>query len=412
MVADTTLYDILEVDPTASAEEIKKRYKKLALLNHPDKVAESEREDAAARFRDIQTAYDVLREPGSREMYDMHGLEQEGQDSQTGVDINDVLAQMFGMNFGDSGARGAPGQRKRRGSDVVQDYEISLEDMFKGKEVKLRATRNVICPHCYGKGGKRFAKERSCLSCDGKGMRQHLHRVGPHHVTTQQSACEDCNGKGSAFRTKDRCKYCKGSGVVGEKRVLNFYIRRSAKETDKVVQPEMADEALGMTPGDVVLRLRQIPHPVFERFGDDLKAKLHISLAEALVGFKRAIITTLDGRTLEYHQPAGKILRPGDCIVIPGEGMYRGDRTDLRGDLYLEVEIEFPKDDSLDKKSMQSLANVLPNCSKQVPVSQDAIVDSVTGSLGDVSNFGGNARFENQYAEEEDFQSVPECTAQ
>ncbi|WBW72633.1 DNAJ protein Xdj1 [Schizosaccharomyces osmophilus] len=408
MVVDTSLYDILEVDPTASAEEIKKRYKKLALLNHPDKVAESEREDAAARFRDIQTAYDVLREPSSREMYDIHGLEQEGHDSQTGVDINDVLAQMFGMNFG---AQGASGQRKRRGSDVVHDYEISLEDMFKGKEVKLRATRNVICPHCQGKGGKRFAKERPCLSCGGKGMRQHLHRVGPHHVTTQQSACGDCSGKGSSFRTKDRCKYCKGSGVVGEKRVLNFNIRCSAKETDKVVQPEMADEALGMTPGDVVLRLRQIPHPVFERVGDDLKAKLQISLAEALVGFKRAVVTTLDGRILEYCQPAGKILRPGNCIVIPGEGMYRGERADLRGDLYLEVEIEFPRDNSLDKKSMQSLQNILPDCSKRVPVPEDAIVDSVTGSLGDVSNFGGSARFENQFAEEE-FQSVPECTAQ
>ncbi|EPY54014.1 DNAJ protein Xdj1 [Schizosaccharomyces cryophilus OY26] len=410
MVADTTLYDILEVDSTASADEIKKRYKKLALQNHPDKVAESDREDAAARFRNIQTAYDVLREPSSRETYDMYGLEHEGHDnSQNGVDINDVLAQMFGMNFG---AHGAPGQQKRRGSDVVHDYEITLEDMFKGKEIKLRATRNVICPHCQGKGGKRFAKERSCLSCSGKGVQQHLHRVGPHHVTTQQSTCEDCNGRGSNFRTKDRCKYCKGSGVVGEKRVLTFYVRRSAKEMDKVVQPGMADEALGMTPGDVVLRLRQVPHPVYERVGDDLKAKLKISLAEALVGFKRAVVTTLDGRILEYYQPKGKILRPGDCIVIPGEGMYRDYQTDLRGDLYLEVEIEFPKDDSLDGKSMQMLQNILPACSKQVPVTKDAIVDSVTGQLGDVSNFGGSARFENPFAEEEEFHSVPECTAQ
>ncbi|KAL2315005.1 DNAJ protein Xdj1 [Schizosaccharomyces pombe] len=413
MVVDTKLYDILEVHFEASAEEIKKSYKRLALLHHPDKAPIHEKEEAAERFRGVQEAYDILKDPESREMYDMYGMNSDSNGQfDGGVNLDDVLAQMFGMNFEAGGpGKNVPRDRKRRGSDVIHDYEISLEDMFKGKEVKLRATRNTLCPRCQGRGGKRFAKEKPCLSCDGKGVKQHLKHVGPHHVTNSQVICDTCNGKGVSFRGKDRCKHCKGSGTVPEQRMLSFFVNRSAKENDKIIQRGMADEAYGITPGDVILQLHQKPHPVFERLGDDLKAKLKISLAEALTGFNRVILTTLDGRGLEYVQPIGKILHPGDCLIIPGEGMYKDSKTDLRGDLYLEVDIEFPKDGSIGTTEIEILRDILPSIPK-VSVMDDTLIDSVRGVPGDISHFGGDARYANEDYGDETYEGVPECQAQ
>ncbi|EEB08008.1 DNAJ protein Xdj1 [Schizosaccharomyces japonicus yFS275] len=419
MAVDTTLYELLEVEVNASSDDIRKAYKRHALANHPDKVPETERATASVRFQKIQQAYDILRDPQSRSQYDQYGLDEKGQPAmeEAGfMEMDDLLSQMFGMPMGGGPGKFAARERKRRGSDVIHEYPISLEDMYTGREIKLAATRDVTCSGCQGTGGKRFAKERTCVACQGRGYQHHIRQVQGHYLTNQQVICPKCSGKGVAFREKDRCKRCKGKGVTDQRRILVFNVPPGSHDGDKIVQPGMADEALGMVPGDVILVLREKDHNVFERLGDDLMATVEISLAEALCGFSRVLITTLDGRALRYTQPAGKILRPGDCIVVSNEGMPKGRYIDVRGDLYLKVDILFPPDYFYQQPDVaRKLAQLLPRA-PHVSVSANTLIDDVEGRIGDKTQFGGEARFASHTEEEEYYsgnsQSVPECTAQ
>lgn len=149
-----------------------------ALASHPDKVAESERETAEIKFKSVSQAYDILYDDEKRHLYDTHGMSafdpSRGSGMGGGVDLDDILQQMFGMGGGMpppgfGGGAGGP-RRPRKGRDEEQKYEVTLEDLYKGKTAKFASTKNVICSHCKGSGGKDKAKPKQCTACQGKGM--------------------------------------------------------------------------------------------------------------------------------------------------------------------------------------------------------------------------------------------------
>ena len=150
-----------------------------ALTSHPDKVPEDEREEADVKFKAISEAYEILYDDQKREMYDTHGMSafEKGHPGAGGgadVDLDDILAQMFG-GMGGGGMGGMPGmgggpRKPRKGKNEEQEYKVSLEDLYKGKTVKFASVKNVICRVCKGSGGKEKAKSRQCATCGGKGM--------------------------------------------------------------------------------------------------------------------------------------------------------------------------------------------------------------------------------------------------
>lgn len=149
-----------------------------ALASHPDKVPEAEREAAEVRFKAVQEAYDILYDEDKRHLYDTHGMSAFNGSGEPGMaggpDLDDILAQMFGMGGGMPGMGGMPGGRPpkpRRSPDENTKYEVRLEDLYKGKTVKFASTKNVICSLCQGKGGKERATAKKCSTCDGQGMR-------------------------------------------------------------------------------------------------------------------------------------------------------------------------------------------------------------------------------------------------
>jgi DnaJ family protein A protein 2 len=158
--------------------------------------------------------------------------------------------------------------------------------------------------------------------------------------------CSDCHGSGTIIGVKDRCKKCKGEKLVEEKKLLEFWIERGMDEGDHIVLKGEADQEPGKETGDVVFVIVEKDHPVFTRIGPDLRATLYITLQEALCGFSRVILTTLDGRGLSYTHKVthGQVIRPKDIFKIVGEGMPVGKKSDAKGDLYLDVDIEFPAD--------------------------------------------------------------------
>ena len=304
-------------------------------------------------------------------MYDTHGMAafdsgRGGPGGPGGVDLDDILQQMFGMGGGGGmpsgfgGGAGGP-KRQRRGPDEDQKYQVTLEELYKGKTVKFASTKNVICSHCTGTGAKKDAKAQTCERCKGQGAVVGLRSVGPGLVTQERMVCEPCSGTGKVFKEKDKCKKCKGKRTTSEKKVLEIYIPRGAREGERITLEGEADQVPNQIPGDIVFTLVEEEHDIFQRAGDDLSAELNVTLAEALTGFSRVVLKHLDGRGISLTHPRGKVLEPGQILKVQGEGMPLK-KSDAKGDLYLVVKIEFPEAGfTEDPAAFTQLLNILPN---------------------------------------------------
>jgi len=233
-------------------------------------------------------------------------------------------------------------------------------------------------------GGRDKAKPKNCATCAGRGWNQNLRQVGRGLVTQETVACVSCKGNGTVFRGKDRCKKCKGNCVNEEKKVLEIYIPRGSKEGEKIVLAGEADELPGHETGDIIFVLEEKFHEVFCRSGADLTAPLRVSLAECLTGFSRVVVKHLDGRGIQIAHPQGSILRPGQVLKIAGEGMPHR-KGDGKGDLYLVVDIEFPKDGW--NPDVESIKRVLPTWrGEEVKAEQVDLV--LFDPDGDMDDFG------------------------
>ncbi|CZT23493.1 related to DnaJ domain protein (Mas5) [Ramularia collo-cygni] len=375
---EVDLYEVLNVPRSASKAEIKKAYHKAALSSHPDKVAPEEREAADVKFKGISQAYEILSDDETREAYDQYGMaafEKGGGGGPGGPDLDDILAQMFGGGmggmpgmgggFGGMGGMGGPPKRRRgKGRPEMQQYEVTLEELYKGKTTKFASTKNVICTHCSGSGGKsEKVKPKTCDTCKGQGMVTRLQPVGPGMVTQQTVPCNTCDGRGSFYAEKDKCKKCKGVRTIKQKKILELYVPRGSREGEHIVLAGEADQDPDDSePGDIIFELVEETHKTFTRAGADLQAELEISLSEALTGFNRVVLRHLDGRGIQLNvqQPEGKVLRPNEILKVPGEGMPVK-RSDSRGDLYLTLKINFPEDGFLkDQAAIDRVRAVLP----------------------------------------------------
>ena len=337
------------------------------------------------KFKAVSQAYEILYDEEKRHLYDTHGMaafdpSRGGPGGPGGVDLDDILAQMFGMGGGMGGgmppgfgSEGGP-KRQRRGRDEEQKYQVTLEELYKGKTVKFASTKNIICSHCKGTGGKEKAKPATCERCKGNGVTVGLRSVGPGLVTQERMVCDTCSGTGKIFKEKDRCKKCKGKRTTSEKKVLEIYIPRGAREGERIVLEGEADQVPDQIPGDIVFTLVEEDHEIFQRAGDDLSAELNVTLAEALTGFSRVVLKHLDGRGIHLNHPQGKVLRPGQILKVAGEGMPLK-KSDAKGDLYLVVKVEFPEDGwTEDASAFADLNKVLP---KPAPAIDATEVDEV-----------------------------------
>lgn len=216
--------------------------------------------------------------------YGKEGIEQNGGDD------GNMPEDIFDMFFGGGGRRGrgrGGGGGKPRGKDVVHPIKVSLEDLCLGKTLKLAINRNVLCSKCNATGSK-SGRDTSCSSCNGRGMRVEVRRMGPM-VTQMQSPCSDCNGTGArellgpalhpraaltplpppapgrAIDPSDTCDACRGKKVSSERKVIEVFIEKGMRHHQKIVFREHADEAPGVTPGDLIFVLEQKEHDVYKR---------------------------------------------------------------------------------------------------------------------------------------------------
>lgn len=348
-VDNVKFYELLGVDKNASESEIRSAYRKLAKVHHPDRGGDTE------TFQQLQRAYEVLSDPHKKEVYDKYGEKGLSGDAEHpgAGGMDDILRSFFGGGSGRGGPRGPT-----RGKDVGVRFSVTLEDLYCGAEKELEWERKTICDGCDGLGGPADAK-KECSTCDGHGMIIRLIRMGPI-AQQERRACPDCKGQGFSFNESKKCKKCKGNGLKVEHKVLKFSVNPGMDNKDKIKLMEEGDKlSKDMIPGDLYIILEVEDHPMFERKGDHLIFKKTINLLESITGFQFTI-THLDGRPLRLISRLGKVYKPGELQVVSGEGMPSHRNPNLKGNLIVQFDVEFPNTLNIDASSYATLRALLP----------------------------------------------------
>ncbi|GJE94872.1 DnaJ-domain-containing protein [Phanerochaete sordida] len=360
----------------------------------------------------MAAAYEILSQSDSREAYDRFGLDSLKGGGGPGMDPADLFSELFGgMHFGfDFGPGGHPGHRRSKGEDSVIQYDVTLEDLYNGKSVKMNMEKEAVCSVCKGSGAKGSAKPKQCVKCEGRGFNIVQTHLGAGRYGTSRAMCSDCGGRGEKLREKDQCKKCKGKKTVKEKTRQEIFIERGMADRQRIVLSGAGDEEPGVPPGDVIFVLKQKPHASFERSGNDLLTKVHINLSEALLGFSRILLTHLDGRGIHVTSTPGRIYKSGDSVMIRGEGMPFFKNPDQKGLLYIVFEVDMPDADWLKTIDPKALEALLPPKKPELDP-KPAVIDEVAFEESDLADFGDD---ENDWEddEEEDGMDDGECRPQ
>jgi molecular chaperone DnaJ len=324
-------YRILEVPRDAAPEEIKKAYRQVALKHHPDRNPGNK--EAEERFKEAAEAYEVLRDPEKRRLYDRYGHEGLSSTGFTGFrDFSDIF-QAFSDIFGDVfGFQGAAGPQPQAGTDLRYDLVLDFMDAAMGTEVTLEVPQVVNCRTCGGNGAKPGTQRTPCPQCGGRGVVSRTH--GIFQITT---TCPRCQGLKEFI--SEPCPACRGEGRAREKKKLKVKIPPGMDSgTHLVMTGEGNGGLFGGPPGDLYIILQVRPHDLFRREGYDLHLQVPISFAQAALG-TRVTIPLLSG-TREIVIPPGT--QPGETIRIIGDGVPypKGPR---RGDLLVEVRVTIPR---------------------------------------------------------------------
>ncbi|MGL6154864.1 MAG: molecular chaperone DnaJ [Cetobacterium sp.] len=375
-MAKRDYYEILGVSKDASESEIKKAYRKAAMKYHPDKfsnASEKEREEAEAKFKEVNEAYQVLSDSNKKAQYDQFGhaaFEQGGAGGAGGFggfgggfggfeDLGDIFGSFFGGGGGFGGFGGGSqgyGQREPEpGSDLRYNLEITLEEAAKGVEKTIKYRREGECPECKGTGAEKDSKMKKCPKCDGKGTIKVTQRTVFGNFESVQE-CDNCHGKGEVPEKK--CKKCGGTGIAAETVERKIKIPAGIDDGQRLRISGLGNASHEGGPnGDLYIYITIKHHPFFERRGDDIICEVPISYATATLGGE-VEIPTLDSKK-NMKVPAGT--QNGKLFKLRGEGISNP-RMGGKGDLIVKIEVEVPtgltsEQQELLKKFDASLSN-------------------------------------------------------
>ncbi|MCM8557261.1 molecular chaperone DnaJ [Sphingomicrobium sediminis] len=351
-MADTDYYELLGVDRGADADTIKRAYRKAAMDCHPDR--HNGCSDQEARFKSINEAYDVLKDPQKRAAYDRFGKAAFENGGGGGGpfgggggsgDFSDIFSSIFG-DFMDGAARGGGGARRPapgRGSDLRYDLELSLEEAFSGIEKTITVEALADCEPCEGNGSEGTSKPVVCETCGGAGK-----------VRAQQGfflverGCPNCMGSGQVVA--DPCGHCNGEGRVLKKRKLEVKIPAGVDEGTRIrVAQEGEAGVRGAPAGDLYLFVHMKRHPIFQREGSTLIAEVPVSFTTAALGGE-VEVPGVDGEKVNFKIAPG--IQSGEALHQRGAGMNVVNQRG-RGDMIVRVHVETPS--KLSKKQKELL---------------------------------------------------------
>ncbi len=355
MAAKRDYYEVLGVAKSASADELKKAYRKLAMKYHPDRNPGDK--EAEEKFKEASEAYEVLSDEQKRSMYDQYGHDgmknafggggfDFGRDFTHGADLNDILNQFFGggFGFGGGGRRRADPNAPQRGEDTEQTVRLSFEDAIFGKTIQVRVHAAVACPECNGTGAEKGSKRETCDQCHGSGQ---IQQGGGGFFGFFAQTCPKCDGTGTVI--KKPCKKCRGDGFVASDETVDVTIPAGIATGMSLRVSGKGNAGLNNGPrGDLYLRVSVAQSELFVRDGQDLIVKQYVSPVLLALGGELQIETPRGTGTLKIKPgtPNGSIQR------LRGYGAPAFSRFST-GDLQVVLIAETPQ--SLSKDQVAAL---------------------------------------------------------
>ncbi|KAI0303829.1 hypothetical protein B0F90DRAFT_1626133 [Multifurca ochricompacta] len=326
------LYKVLDLDRSASEQDIKKAYKRLSRKYHPDKNHDP---DAESKFVEVAHAYEILTDPAKKQIYDRHGEEglkaHEGGQHQYANPF-DMFSQFFGGGF-------QAHEQVRRGPTSVSEFEVSLADIYTGASIDFIIKKRVLCDHCRGSGAATDGDIHQCSECGGSGVRVVKQQIFPGMFAQSQVTCNKCGGRGRVIVRQ--CPACGGHKVLDHAAHFTLEVPRGSPEGHEVVFEGEGDESPDWEPGDVVLRLRgRTEKGGWRRKESSLYWKETMGSTRcALLGFTRNL-THLDGHVISLARKG--VTQPGFVQTIKGEGLPHFERPSSYGDLFVEYNVVLP----------------------------------------------------------------------
>ena len=355
-MAKRDFYEVLGVNKSASKDEIKSAYRKLAKKYHPDINKEPGAEE---KFKEVQEAWDVLGDDKKRQMYDQFGMAAFEQGASTGgqgnpfngagfgsqgfggVDLGDIFNSFFGGGHSQRRANVGP----QRGEDTLQRIRVQFMDAILGKKVLVPVSYDEPCKTCGGTGAKSSSAIKTCPHCNGKGYINVQQRT-LFGVMESQQVCPDCGGSGKIIT--DKCPDCGGKGYAHIKRDMEVNIPAGINQGQQIlIRGKGAHGINGGPNGDLYLEIVLIPHPNFKRDGNDIHLDVPLSFVDATLG-KKVDVPTVYG-TCEVESPAGT--QPNQILRLKGRGI-KDMRKGTPGDEYLHIQIKTPTKLSKEQKKL------------------------------------------------------------
>lgn len=342
-------YEVLGVSKNASADEIKKAYRKLAMKYHPDRNPGNK--EAEEKFKEAASAYEVLSDEQKRRQYDQFGHSQYQQMGGMGGhpggmnmdDIFDSFGDIFGDIFGGrQRTRKKSGPEPMRGHDLAKEINISLKEAYLGTKKEIAYTRLVACKTCKGSGAKEGSKPSTCAKCQGTGQVQF--RQG---FFMYAQACGNCSGQG--FIISSPCGSCHGKSRVQEYTKFSVNIPAGIYDGAELRIASKGDAGVyGGPAGDLFLKIHVVPDKKFRRIGDDLQCSVMLTYPQLVLG-SQIDIENIDGTKLNIKIPKGCPV--GERIVSPGKGFAKM-RGNVRGNLVVITQCHIPKKLPADAKKL------------------------------------------------------------
>ena len=349
MAGKKDYYEVLGVTKNSTDDEIKKAYRKLARQYHPD-LNRDDPKKAEEKMKEINEAYDVLKDKEKRAQYDQFGFVDPnagyGRGGTGGFDMNDIFSNMGGaegFGFGDifeqffgGGARARQKRGPQRGADLKYDLRITFEEAAFGKKMTIKVPRMETCEECGGNGAKKGTKPDECPDCHGTGMRQTTTRT-PFGMISNSRPCERCHGTGQIV--KNPCEHCHGEGKIKVTRDIEINVPKGVDDGQRLrIQNGGQAGELGGTPGDLYVYIKIKPHKIFTRQDTNVYCEIPISFVQATLGAK-IDAPTIDGK-VELTVPEGT--QSGTVLRIRGKGIpyLHGEG---RGDEFVKIKVLTPK---------------------------------------------------------------------
>jgi len=341
-MAKRDFYDVLGVPKGSTADELKKAYRSKAKELHPDR--NSDNPNAENQFKEVNEAYDVLKDAEKKAAYDRYGHAafeggmgggprggQQGNGDFASA-FSDVFDDLFGDFMGQGGQRGRGGNRATRGSDLRYNLNVSLEEAFLGKQANISVPASVSCEVCNGTGAEGGAEPTTCPTCSGMGKVR-----AQQGFFTVERTCPTCSGRGQIV--KNPCGACAGAGRVQKDRNLNVNIPPGVETGTRIRLAGEGEAGMrGGPTGDLYIFIQVMDHQIFERDGVNLFCRIPVAMATAAIGGEIEA-PTIDGGRSRVKVPAG--VQTGKQLRLRGKGMpaLRGSGS---GDLYIELAVETP----------------------------------------------------------------------